>query len=68
MKMILYKTTFGKRVVGFSNSIEEFIELNNKRTHPYLYDVDKLSAYELYPDVFAPANIEGSSNFCDYLR
>ena len=55
-------------LVGFANSIEEFIALNNKRTYPYNYVIENLSKVELTTDIFSPARIEGESNFQDYFR
>ena len=66
--MILYKMRNQKVVVGFANSLDEFIEANSKKQYPYDYDIALLSTYELHLDVFAPAMIEGQSNFKDYLR
>jgi hypothetical protein len=67
--MIIYKYDSGdKRIVGFANSIQEFINANNEKTYPYSYKEENISTYELHTDVFSGARIEGQSNFADYIR
>lgn len=63
MKMIILES---KYVVGFANSIAEFLELNSKRKSPYGYKEQDLTSLEITPDVFGLARIEGMSNFADY--
>ena len=55
-------------VVGFANSMEDFMQENNKRSYPYSYKEEDLKLVPLTTDVFAMARIEGTSNFVDYLR
>lgn len=66
--LIVYTKYTDNYIVGFANSLEEFIELNSKRNHPYNYDDKHLKLIKLKPDVFAMASIEGMSNFVDYLK
>ena len=67
--MVIYKKyTDRTYVVGFANSLEDFIEANNKRSYSYLYEESDLKLVPLTTDVFAMAGIEGRSNFQDYLR
>lgn len=66
--IILYRMRNQKVVVEFANSLEKFIEANNRKQYPYDYDITQLNTYKLHSDVFARAMIEGQSNFKDYLR
>lgn len=67
--MVIYtKYTDQSYVVGFANSMEDFMQENNKRTYPYSYKEEDLKLVSLSTDVFALASIEGVSNFVDYLR
>lgn len=67
--MVVYKKyTDQSYVVGFANSMEDFMQENNKRTYPYQYEEKDLKLVPLKTDVFAIARIEGTSNFVDYLR
>lgn len=72
MKMILLKVDYQKtkRLVGFAESIDKFIKINNQKTYPYKYPKENLIAREITPDVFASVEIEqkGLSNFEDYVR
>ena len=65
MKIIVFEN---KYIVGFAESIDKFIELNNNKTYPYKYDKDKLTSLTITPDVFAIASISGGTNFADYPR
>ena len=67
--MVVYKKYADQSyVVGFANSMEDFMQENNKRTYPYSYKEEDLKLVSLSTDVFAIARIEGTSNFVDYLR
>lgn len=67
--IVIYKfTETSKAVIGFTNSLENFLANNAKRTRPYKYDKENIELVELHEDVFGAAWIEGTSNFCDYLR
>ena len=67
--MVVYKKYADQSyVVGFANSMEDFMQRNNQRTHPYSYKEEDLKLVSLSTDVFAMATIEGPSNFVDYLR
>jgi len=57
-----------KGVIGFANSLEEFLAENNKKTYPYNYEKENIRLVELHTDVFAFCRLEGDSNFVDYLR
>lgn len=65
MKIIIFEEQY---IVGFANSIKEFIEVNSKKSFPYVYPEDKLTSLTLTPDVFAITRIESRSNFRDYPR
>ena len=66
--IILYRMRNQKVVIGFANSLEEFIKASNKKQYPYDYDITQLNTYKLHSNVFTPTIIKNQSNFKDYLR
>ena len=68
MILYQYEGRNKKYIVGFANSLEEFIEHNERRSFPYNFKKENLSVYELHTDVFNPATVSEESNLQDYLR
>ena len=63
-----YLVLYYQNIVGFANSLEEFLAFNQARQFPYLYEEENLTLVELRTDVFAITPTIHGTNFADYQR
>lgn len=67
--LVVYKyDASSSYIIGFTDSLDNFLANNARKSYPYNYEKDKIKLVELHEDVFSLARIEGQTNFQDYLR